>query len=236
VGSVSERQRDSLLNEVLSQCESSTEITYKDLVQILEHLDSRRKYDARWRPIWLKFGAKTPWWEIVLVCQTVSIVVVKIIFSDDPLYAGVVALYLFMLFFLVQVTVTPFKSAPGNETALYCALCTCLTLVGALALTMLEPGTDKHTSVRVITVCAVVFGAYFIAKNAGRELYMNAKAELLAKLSASVMNIPVSPFDALCLCNAAPSPFRCPNRVAFVVACRSSTTATPNSFRCVPSL
>ena len=150
----------------------------------------------------------------------------KIVFADDPLYAGVIALYLFIAFFLLQVVVTPFKSAPGNETALYCSLCTCLTLVGALAMTAFgqgAAGTEKYYSIQVITVCAVLFGAYFIAKNAGvyiesiarswrpcsqlthriplhafhfplnsgMELYMNAKAELLAKLSASVMNIPV---------------------------------------------
>jgi hypothetical protein len=52
VGSVSEKQRDSLLLEILSQCEDSLFITHKDLCNILDRLDRRRGFDARWRPIW----------------------------------------------------------------------------------------------------------------------------------------------------------------------------------------
>ena len=119
------------------------------------------------------------------------VVSVKIVFANNPGFAGFIALYLFIFFFLLQVVVIPFKSVPGNQVALMCGLCTVLTMVGALAMSSEEPGTANYTTLAAMTVIAVCAGALYIVKNTGSEFYNSKQADKLAKLAACLHSIPI---------------------------------------------
>jgi hypothetical protein len=51
--------------------------------------------------------------------------------------------------------------------------------------------SDEYAFVEIFTITTVAVGAFFIAKFAGKELYMTAKAEVRARLAVSLQKVPI---------------------------------------------
>jgi CRP-like cAMP-binding protein len=154
-------------------------------------------FDAKFRPVWLKFSSKYPWWDCFLALQTIAIITIQAVFYDTPYFASLLVLYLLFGMFIAQVNLEPFRSKPGNDTAFFCGICILLTMIGGMALAGISEQKDgenkrfQRQTIANLTIAAVSMGAILIGRNAGKELVLNAKEEYRSRMSSAIETIPL---------------------------------------------
>ena len=127
--------------------------------------------------------------------QTIVIVSLRVTLGSQAI-ANFLLLFAFFIFFCVQVNVRPFKSDPGNETQFWCCFCLILSLMCVMTLQSLNASGVLPTDWRSRLVwhscwVSLAVGAYFIAKNAGRELIIQARDEIRKNLATALLSVPI---------------------------------------------
>jgi len=135
-------------------CEHETGIPFETLRNLVGA--HHASFDAKFRPIWLKFRPDKAYYELVLALQVVSMLCAKAWSSQSQELTGFVMMMLLLSFFIAHARQAPFRTKLGNDTVFFSYAILIVVLTCGMSVACMENASERRAQIQVfvfVTLC-----------------------------------------------------------------------------------